>query len=123
MSSYRELIGWQNAMDVVVEVYRVTRGFPPSEQFTLTNQLRRAAVSIPSNIAEGQGRGADKEFCHSLRIARGSIQEVETQLLIAQRLNYCLAPEAAECSARLDEVSRILAGLICSLTACRGDHR
>ncbi len=115
MNSYRELIGWQKAMDAVAEVYRVTRTFPQTEQFALTNQLRRAAVSIPSNIAEGQGRGSNKEFCHFLRIARGSIQEVETQLLIAQRLNYLAAPEADGCLKQFDEVSRILAGLIRSL--------
>lgn len=116
MNSYRDLIGWQKAIDVVVDIYRVTRSFPANEQFALTNQLRRAAVSIPSNIAEGQGRGTDKEFCHFLRIARGSIQEVETQLLIAHRLNYCPAAEAEECLKRLDEVSRILAGSIRSLS-------
>ena len=115
MNSYRELIGWQKSMDAVVEIYRVTRSFPAAEQFALTNQVRRAAVSVPSNIAEGQGRGTDKEFCHFLRIARGSIQEVETQLILAQRLGYCPSTEADGCLQRLDEVSRMLAGLIRSL--------
>lgn len=117
MNSYRDLIGWQKAMDVVVEVYRATDGFPKTEQFGLTNQLRRAAVSIPSNIAEGQGRGTPGDFAHFLRIARGSIQEVETQLILAQRLTYLQANAADELLSRLDEVSRILAGLIRSLNS------
>lgn len=115
MTSYRDLIGWQKAMEVVVEVYRITDQFPKTEQFGLINQLRRAAVSIPSNIAEGEGRSSPKEFCHFLYIARGSIQEVETQLLIAQRLAYCSESVTESCLKRLDEVSRILSGLIRSL--------
>lgn len=112
MTSYRELIAWQKAMDVVVEVYRVSAKFPASEQFALTNQVRRAAVSIPSNVAEGQGRGTDKEFGHFLRISRGSIQEVETQMILAQRLAYVTERETAACLGQLDEVSRVISGLL-----------
>ena len=83
---YSDLIVWQKAMDLVVHVYEVTESFPQREVFGLTNQVRRAAVSIPSNIAEGQGRGTTKDFLHFLAIARGSLQEVETQLLLAYRL-------------------------------------
>ena len=91
VQSYRELIVWQKAIDLVVAIYRITQSFPREEAFGLTSQLRRAAVSIPSNIAEGQGRRSAKEFQRFLDIARGSLQEVETQLLIANRLHYlCL---------------------------------
>ena len=78
-ASYRELIAWQKAMDVVTRVYQVTSGFPRSEVFGLTSQLRRVAVSVPSNIAEGDGRLSDKEFRQFRGVARGSILEVETQ--------------------------------------------
>src|SRR5262245_61505237 len=85
---YRELIAWQKAMDLVEAVYFDTECFPRREVFGLTNQMRRAAVSIACNIAEGQGRGSTGEFLHFLAIARGSAQELETQILIAQRLKY-----------------------------------
>jgi four helix bundle protein len=117
MNSYRDLIAWQKAMDVVVEVYQATDSFLKSEQFGLTNQLRRAAVSIPSNIAEGQGRGSPDDFARFLRIARGSLQEVETQLILSQRLGYLQSDQSHAVLSRLDEVSRIIAGLIRSKTS------
>jgi len=80
---YQQLIVWQKAMLLVSEIYRLTQGFPDNEKFGLTSQLRRAAVSVPSNIAEGSGRGSDKDFCRFLYQARGSLTEIETQLLIA----------------------------------------
>jgi len=80
---YQQLIVWQKAMLLVSEIYRLTQGFPDNEKFGLTSQLRRAAVSVPSNIAEGSGRGSYKDFCRFLYQARGSLTEIETQLLIA----------------------------------------
>jgi four helix bundle protein len=85
---YSDLIAWQKAMDLVVLVYEATESFPPKERYGLTNQLRRAAVSVPSNIAEGQGRCSTRDFLRCLSIASGSLQELETQLIIARRLNY-----------------------------------
>jgi four helix bundle protein len=114
---YRELVAWRKAMDLVVEVYRVTQEFPDCERFGLTDQIRRAAVSVPSNIAEGQGRRLRKSFALHLRIARGSIQEVETQLLIASRLGYLTASRVAPVLALADEVSRLVSGLLRSLGA------
>ncbi len=86
VKNYRELVVWQKAMTFVELVYRATRQFPREELYGLTNQLRRAAVSVPSNIAEGQGRFSTREFLSFLSIARGSLREAETQLMIAQRL-------------------------------------
>jgi four helix bundle protein len=115
VKNYRELVAWQKAMDLVTMVYDVTQHWPKTEVYGLTNQIRRAAVSIPSNIAEGQGRASTKEFLHHLSMARGSLLEVETQLLIAQRLGYT-APEAAtQLLAGTAEAGRLLNGLYRSL--------
>jgi four helix bundle protein len=86
--NYADLIAWQKAMDLVEAVYKSTQCFPREELYGLTSQPRRAAVSIPSNIAEGQGRRTDPEFLHFLSIAHGSLREAETQILIAERLKY-----------------------------------
>ena len=85
---YEELVVWQKAMELVRLVYQVTRRFPVDERFALTDQLRRAVVSIPSNIAEGNGRGSNKDYAHFLSIARGSLYETMTQLRIAKDLGY-----------------------------------
>ncbi len=92
VKSYKDLIVWQKSMDLVEMIYQVTKSFPKDEQYGLTNQLRRAAVSVPSNIAEGQARNSTPEFGNFLSIARGSLAEVETQLMIAERLGY-IQPE------------------------------
>ena len=86
---YQKLIVWQRSMLLVQHVYGLTQTFPSHEKFGLISQLRRAAVSISSNIAEGSGRGSDKDFCRFLYMARGSLTEIETQLLISQQLGYC----------------------------------
>ena len=113
--NYRELVAWQKAMDLVTMVYDVTQHWPKTEVYGLTNQIRRAAISIPSNIAEGQGRAATQEFLHHLSLPRGSLLEVETQLLIAQRLGYT-APEAADqLLISTAEAGRLLNGLYRSL--------
>ena len=85
---FKDLIVWQKAMDLVASVYRVTDGFPKREVYSLTDQIRRAAVSVPSNIAEGQAHFNKGEFVHFLRHANGSLAELETQLLLAERLEY-----------------------------------
>jgi four helix bundle protein len=113
---YRELIVWQKAMDLVVRLYQRTAHFPREEIYGLTNQLRRAVVSIPSNIAEGQARGTTKEFLHFLWIAKGSLAEVDTQILLADRLGYCDKTSANELLEQLAEVGRLLNGLQNSLS-------
>jgi four helix bundle protein len=113
--SYRDLIAWQRAMRLVTGIYEATRAFPRDEQYGLTNQLRRAAVSVPSNIAEGQVRFSRKEFHHFLSLARGSLVEIETQLLIAQNLGYLSTKQAQLLLTPTAELGRILNGLIASV--------
>jgi four helix bundle protein len=113
--SYKDLVAWQKAMDLVTATYRSTTNFPTEERFGLTSQLRRAAVSIPSNIAEGQGRLSEKEFRYFLGQARGSLMEVETQLQIAQNLGYLEATQTKELLEFCAEVGRILNGLMASI--------
>lgn len=113
--SYRDLIAGQKAMDLVEEIYRITRGFPKDELYGLTSQLRRAAVSVPSNIAEGQGRLTPGEFKQFLGHARGSLLETETQISLAGRLHYILPEEMSHLLRLSGEVGRILNGLIGSI--------
>ena len=113
--NYRDLIAWQKSMDLVESVYALTRAFPVDERYGLTSQLRRAVVSVPSNIAEGQGRRSRSEFVHFLSIAHGSLREVETQLLIAVRLGYLKSEASTPVLALSDEVGRLVSGLARSL--------
>ena len=113
--SYRDLVAWQKAMKFVTALYDATRQFPSEERYGITNQLRRAAVSVPSNIAEGQAHFSQREFRHFLRHSRGSLAELETQILIAQRRHYLTESQAAELHKRAHEVGRILSGLLNSL--------
>lgn len=88
MKSHKDLLVYQKSLDFVVEIYQLTNDFPESEKYGLINQLRRAVISVPSNISEGAGRKSKKEFIQFLHIALGSLNEIETQLEIAKRLNY-----------------------------------
>jgi four helix bundle protein len=99
-------------MDLVVEIYKCTKNFPREEMYGLTNQLRRAAVSVASNIAEGKGRSSDKELCQFLDHARGSLYEVQTQLQIAEKLGFLSKTESHNPSANAAETGRLLNGLI-----------
>lgn len=111
--NFRDLVVWQRAIDLVAEVYVATREFPKYEIYGLTSQIRRAAVSIPSNIAEGQGRLTRGEFRQFLGHAKGSLAEVETQLVIAERLGY--VKDTTPLQKRLSEVGRLLNGLLNSM--------
>jgi four helix bundle protein len=113
--SYRELIAWRKAMRFVTDIYEATRAFPKEELYGLTNQLRRAAVSVPSNIAEGQARFSPKEFRHFLSHARGSLVEIETQILIAQDLKYLPPATGTALLREAAELGRVLNGLIASI--------
>jgi four helix bundle protein len=113
---YGELIAWQKAMELVETVYTLTRTFPDDERFGLTSQLRRAAVSVPSNIAEGHGRTSTNEYLHHLSIARGSLCEVETQLLIGERLGYLDRHQRETVLSLAGEIGRLIHGLIKALS-------
>lgn len=115
LSSYRELIVWQRAMEVTVECYRISENFPRKETYGLAAQLQRAAISIASNIAEGAGRGHTREYIHHLFIARGSLFEVETQLIAAEQLGYTTKACIDAVLALTSEVGKMLNGLIGSL--------
>ena len=110
--SYEGLVAWQRAVDFVVSIYRLTRDWPKEEQYGLTSQIRRAAASIPANIAEGQGRNSPKEFVHFLGIANGSMREVETFLAIAARLEFFDQMTFEEMMNQATEVGKPLRGLI-----------
>ena len=110
--SYLDLELWQKAMDLVVECYTLTKSFPGTELYGLSSQLQRAAVSVPANIAEGQGRQHRSEFIQHLSIASGSLAEVETHIRIAQRLKYLPEKKAQELLLRTGEVGRLLNGLL-----------
>jgi four helix bundle protein len=115
VKKYQELIAWQKAIALVTEIYSITSAFPQNEIYGLTSQLRRAAVSIPSNIAEGQGRATQGEFIQFLCHARGSLYEVETQVVIARNLRYLTLEQQESVLGALSELGRILNGLIASL--------
>ena len=110
--SYWDIKAWQRAIELVVEIYSSTRSFPRAEVYGLASQLRRAAVSVASNIAEGKGRCTDKEFLLFLHHARGSVFEVETQLTIAARLGYVNQAEVQRMETLAGEIARMLNGLI-----------
>jgi four helix bundle protein len=111
---YKDLVAWQKAM-LVSQIYLLSSRFPKHELYSLTNQIRRAAVSVPSNIAEGQAHFSKREFAHFLRHARGSLAEVETQIIIAQSLGYTPDGQADGILDSIDELNRVLAGLLNSL--------
>ena len=111
MKDHKDLRVWQKAMDLVVEVYRLVKLLPKEENFALANQMRRAVVSIPSNIAEGNARTSEREFLRFLSVAQGSNAELETQLLLCQRLNYIPIDELDRAFMLVDEIGRMLYAL------------
>lgn len=115
VESYRDLVAWQKAMNLVVDIYSVTRMLPRDERFGLTNQLRRAAVSVPSVLAEGHARSTTREFVRYVSMSMGSLAEIETQLLIARNLGFLetklIEPLLGSCA----EIGRMLRGLKKSL--------
>lgn len=115
--SFRDLKAWQIAMEICRDVYLATAAWPDAERFGLTAQIRRAAVSVPSNIAEGYGRGSTSDYLRFCRMSRGSLFEVETQLLIAVELRYIDHPAFERIESRLHECGRVLAGLLRSVEA------
>ncbi|MBR4904441.1 MAG: four helix bundle protein [Selenomonadaceae bacterium] len=117
LQSYKEFTVWQKAMELATEVYHLTRLLPKFETYGIGDQMRRAAVSIPSNIAEGQGRNSVREFIHFLAIARGSQNELETQLLLCVKLDYFKQEEVSTALNLCVEVSKMLNTLIKKIRA------
>ena len=113
ITSYKELVVWQKSMVLVKEIYSLSESFPEYERFGLTNQIRKSSISIPSNIAEGWGRLSTKKYIQFLRISRGSLFELETQILIAIELNYINDNEISQ--NLITEISKMLNSLIIKL--------
>jgi four helix bundle protein len=114
--SYRDLVVWQKSMDLVEEIYRLTKLLPKEEIFGIANQLRRAAISIPSNIAEGNTRNSQKEYVRFLSIARGSESEIETRLEVCLRIGYFNEEQTRKASALCIEVGKMLYSMILKLS-------
>lgn len=112
LPGYRGLLAWQRSMDFAEAIFRLSERFPQEERFGLTNQLRRAANSIPANIAEGRGKGSPIDFARFLAISRGSLFEVETHLYLAQRFGYVTPDEVDPLIAHSSEIARLTTGLI-----------
>jgi len=117
VKSYRDLLVWQKSMDLLVDVYEAIAKFPADERYGLSIQIKRAAVSIPSNIAEGSSRRGTKEFLRYINIPTDSLAELETQLMAAKRLKFLSAEIEAKLLKQTDEISRMLQGLYNSLEA------
>src|SRR3990172_7283774 len=118
-NNYRDLVVWQRAIDLVPEVYQLVKQIPKEETYALGDQLRRAAVSIPANVAEGQARQHHKEFLQHISIAKGSLAELHTLLVVAQRLGYISAAQLESVEQKLSEVARPLRPLNGLLTSLR----
>lgn len=120
ITDYRDLDVWNEAITLTVDIYQFSKAFPSEEKFGLSSQIRRAAASVPANIAEGYGRGTTKNFVHFLRIAQGSLREVETFAILAAKLKYRGENDAAALHARITRISKMLRGLIRALEKTRG---
>ena len=112
---HKRLEAWRKNMDLVVRIYQATARFPAEERFGLVSQIRRAALSVPSNVAEGAARGSSRFFTSALQIARASLSELDTQIIIAQRLGYLSERELEGLTASVEEIERIVNGLISSV--------
>ncbi len=115
-SDFKQLSVWQKGMDIVEEIYAIVKSLPIEERFALCDQMRRCSVSIPSNIAEGHRRSSNKDFMHFLTISRGSVAELETQLLICQRLRYSDEETISKLCDKLTEIDKMLSSFIFRLS-------
>lgn len=117
IESYRDLKVWQLGMDIAVDVYRLTQDYPRDEQFGLTSQTRRAASSVPANIAEGYGRNSKASYVNFLRIAQGSLKELETHVLLAERVGMARSEGTTDILGRCDRLGKMLGSLITKVAA------
>ena len=109
---HKDLDAWKNAMQLAVEIYHITKDFPQEERYGLTSQLRRAGVSIPTNMAEGAAKGSDKDFVRFLHISLGSLAELETLMILSSKLNYCDNNTLIEITDRITGIKKLTHGLI-----------
>ncbi len=116
IKDFKDLVVWQRAMDLVAEVYQVVKKLPKEELYALSDQIRRAVISIPSNIAEGYGRNSSKEFSHFISIAKGSKSELETQLLLCVKIDYLKESDIQNVMYLIDQVGKMLYSLQKKLT-------
>ncbi len=114
-TSYRDLIVWQKAMDLTEKCYHATQAFPTEERFGLTSQIRRSAVSVASNIAEGYGRDSDGSLIQFLKVSQGSLKELETQIMVSERIGMLAKPLSEALLSMADEIGKMLRGLINSI--------
>ncbi len=121
VNSYRDLKVWQAGIELVDTCYQLTQTFPATENFGLTSQIRRAAVSVPANIAEGKGRNQLGEYVHHLGIANGSLMELETHMIIATRLGYITPADLDRFTVQANEIGRMLNGLMTKLKHIQGE--
>lgn len=117
IKNYRDLLVWQKAMDMTIMLYRIVRKLPKEETYALSDQMRRAAISIPSNIAEGFGRNSTKEYTHFLYITKGSVCELETQLVLCVRIEYLTEIEIQPIMDLLDEIGKMITTITKNLNA------
>ncbi len=115
IESYQDLKVWKKSIRLVTEIYKITQSFPKVEVYSLTNQIRRSAISIPANIAEGWGRNMTKEYIHFLKISRGSLLETETHLIISKNLKYISSQTMESMLLKIKEINKMLNALINSL--------
>lgn len=116
IQNYKDLIVWQKSVDLSVLIYEITEKFPKEEMYGLSSQMRRASISIASNIAEGKQRGTKKDFLHFLRISKGSASELETQIVISKKLNFSKNINYSKIEDTLEEVMKMLRGIIYKLS-------
>jgi four helix bundle protein len=112
IQSYRDLLVWQQAMDLAVRCYSLTRSYPKEELFGLTSQIRRSSVSVAANIAEGHGRESSGSFVQFLRVAQGSLKETETHLILSERVGLLQPPQLADSMRKCDDIGKMLRALI-----------
>jgi four helix bundle protein len=115
IESFKDLMVWQKGIEVVSDIYALTKSFPKEELYGLTSQIRRAAISIPTNIAEGWGRGTTKNYIQFLEIARGSLYELNTLIIISYNLNYIIQENCGKIETKINEIGRMLNALITKL--------
>ena len=116
MENYKELEVWKKAIYLVIEIYKITKSFPPEERYGLASQVQRAVVSVPANIAEGWGRGSTREYIRYLRISKGSLMELETYLIISEKLDYISRQQAVAVKKDVENIGRMTNSLISRLT-------